>query len=215
MGFLRYFATFKGYGGKGQTDLVHDDMTVCGELQPVLDELQPPLRAHPDELLELCTVETLRGHNLCVTLRPHEVPVGEDGLVGVPDDEDPPSSEESDVMYPPVQAVLCILGNIGSSVVSLLEEGRAVIVVSSLSIVTSREDTRVIVHRPCEGTRGCLHQVPDQRPRSHKTSYNIQQGMFLRVLGIVGVKSWVAGRERGKIPIRPCCDSKTLNMNIT
>ena len=137
-------------------------MKVCGELQPVLYELQPPLGPHPDELLELHTVETLRCHSLGVTLRSDEVPVGEDGLVGVPDDEDRPASKQSHVMYPPVPAVLCILGNIGSSVVSLLQEGGAVIVVSSLSIVSSREDHRVIVHRPREDTRGGLHQVPDQ-----------------------------------------------------
>ena len=56
-------------------DLVQDDVTVCGELQPVLNELQPSLRPHPDELLEICTVETLSCHSLSVTLRPLEVPV--------------------------------------------------------------------------------------------------------------------------------------------
>ena len=88
------------------SDLVHDDVTVCRELQPVLDELQPPGRPHPDELLELLAVETLGCHSLGVTLRPLEVPVGEDGLVGVPDDEDSPSSELTQVMSPPGQTVL-------------------------------------------------------------------------------------------------------------
>ena len=51
-------------------------------------------------------METRRCHGVGVTPRLGEVPVGEDGLVGVPDDEDSPSSELSQVMSPPGQTVL-------------------------------------------------------------------------------------------------------------
>ena len=63
------------------TNLVHDEMAVRSELKPVLEELQPSLRPHPDKLVKVCTVETLGCHCLGVTVSSYEVPVGEDSLV--------------------------------------------------------------------------------------------------------------------------------------
>ena len=52
-----------------KSDLVHDDVAVCREGQPVLDDLQPSLRPNPDELLDgkcspLSLVEVKRGSAL-------------------------------------------------------------------------------------------------------------------------------------------------------
>ena len=96
-----------------------------------------------------------------MTVSSHEVPVGENGLVRVPDHEDPSPSEQPHVVDPPVEAELFVLRNIGGPVVSLLQESRAVIVISALSVVPGIQDHRVVVHRPREDARGCLHQVPE------------------------------------------------------
>ena len=143
------------------TDLVQDDVTVCGELQPVLYDLQPPLCPHPDKLLKVLTVETLSRHSLGVTLRPLEVPVREDGLVRVSDNEDSPSSELSHVTSPPGETVLAVAADIQRPVVRLLQDGRAVLGISGLAMVASTEDALVIEDGASEDPSGGLHQVPD------------------------------------------------------
>ena len=65
-------------------------------------------------------METLNCHSLGVTVGLLPVPVGEDGLVGVPDHQDCPPSENMDLIFPPSKIQLMVKLGINSSVVSLL-----------------------------------------------------------------------------------------------
>ena len=109
--------------------------------------------------MKVLTVETLSRHSLGVTLRPLEVPVREDGLVRVSDNEDSPSSELSHVTSPPGETVLAVAADIQRSVVRLLQDGRAIPGISGLAVVTSSEDALVIEDGAGEDPGGGLHQV--------------------------------------------------------
>ena len=123
-----------------------------------------------------------------MTLGQLQVVQGHDGLVRVPDHQDPTASELSDVILPPLQA---IRGD--GIVVSLLEEGGAITVGPSLAVVTSLHDKAVIEDGAGEDPAGGLHQVPgpgvagpgegDQGPGGETSSHH-EPGPVLRTLGI-------------------------------
>ena len=87
-----------------------------------------------------------------------EVVVGDDGLVRVPDDQNPPPTELSDVFLPPLRTKL--IAN-KRSVVSFLQESGGITVKSRLSVVTSIGNALVIEDGAGEDPGGGLHQVPD------------------------------------------------------
>ena len=90
-----------------------------------------------DPCLELLTVETLSFHGLCVALGSLEVPVGEDGLVGVPDDEDPPTSELLDVTSSPGEVAVSVVTGVDRPVMGIYS---AFSVVESSKVLKYFED---------------------------------------------------------------------------
>ena len=83
------------------------------------------------------------------------VVLSDERLVRIPDEQNSPPSELSDVFLPPLQSRL-----IECAVVSLLQDGGALTVVPGLSEVTSFDNTLVIEDGACEDPGGGLHQVP-------------------------------------------------------
>ena len=116
-----------------------------------------------------------------MTLGPYPVPVGEDGLVRVPDDEDCSTSKLIDVIF------------IRSCVVSLLQDGCSVHEIDRLSVVSGFEDGLIIEDGASEDPRGCLQQVPgpgvagarvgDESPGGKTVSHH-KPGPELPTLGV-------------------------------
>ena len=83
------------------------------------------------------------------------VPVRYERLIRIPDQQNPPTSELTNVLLPPHQIIIihCI-------VVSFLQNGRPIKVFVCLSVQTSFDNTGVLVDGAGEDPGGSLQQVP-------------------------------------------------------